>query len=231
MSKTCWQLSANLFQNCFKIQPLLHPRPPNSNSCVHLHRSHTAKLKDHRLSQMGWFSKPRALCPQQGLTVGALAALQLRHLLQNLVLLRKIPRHSCTHVSLGVARLVAVRRLPGDGMCPVEIPGVAGMNGSEQCHMFAWLVIAGGASTEPPDRNSSAGCAGPPTKELHFRGCSLPATTVLVRYLNSDPFPPLIPKGANRNKLPSSSHSLSAHSPQVHWVEAGSNPCYHRSSS
>lgn len=53
-------------QNCFKIQSLLHPRPPNSNSCMHLHCSHTAKFKDHRLGQQGRFSKPRAVCPQQG---------------------------------------------------------------------------------------------------------------------------------------------------------------------
>lgn len=129
-------------QNCFKTQPLLHPRPPNSNSCVHLCRSHTAKLKDHWPGQKGRFSKPRALCPQQGLTGGALAALQLRHPLQNLVLLRKIPRHSRINVSLGVARLRSCQTYPsGD---PRSHTGVAGMNGSHHvCHTRVsrvWVV-------------------------------------------------------------------------------------------
>lgn len=62
------------------------------------------------------------------------------------------------------------------------------------------------------------GCAGP-HQHAAFQG-ALPGTAVLVRRLSFDPFPMLIPTGANRNKLPSSPHSLSAQSPQVDWAEA-----------
>lgn len=111
---------------------------------MHLHRSHTANLKDHRLGQKGRFSKPRALCPQQGLTGGALAALQLRHPLQNLVLLCKIPRHSSINVSLGVARLHSCQTSPcGRWHVPSGDPrshtGVAGMNGSDRVSHL-WMV-------------------------------------------------------------------------------------------
>lgn len=127
-------------QNCFKIQPLLHPRPPNSNACVHLNRFHTAKLKDHQLGQKGQFSKPRGLCPQQGLTGGALAVLQLRHPLQNLVLPCKIPLLSCINVSLGVARLRSCQTSPLGWQVPSGDPcshtGVAGMNCSDR----VWVV-------------------------------------------------------------------------------------------
>lgn len=210
-------------QKCFKIQPLLHPRPPNSNSCMHLHHSHTAKLKDHRLGQKGWFSKPRALCPQQGLTGGALAALQLKHPLQNLMLLRKIPSHSSINVSLGVARLHSCQPSPSGWHVPSGDPcshtGVARMNGSDLCHMFGWLVIAGGASTEAYRQEFLRWVCRASHEGAVLQGV-LPGTAVLVRLLSFDPFPMLIPKGANRNKLPLRPHSLSAHSPQVHWVDA-----------
>lgn len=50
----------------------------------------------------------------------------------------------------------------------------------------------------------------------------LPGTAVLVRVrdLSFDPFPTLILKGANRNKLPFSPHSLRADSPQA-WQLRG----------
>lgn len=98
------------------------------------------------------------------------------------------------------------------------------------CHVCEWLVIAGG------------GFHGSLLEELLRWVCSalhegaafqgvLPGTAalVIVRYLSFDTsaaFTVLILKGANRNKLPLSPQSLSAHSPQVwqlcevDWVEA-----------
>lgn len=81
--------------------------------------------------------QPRALCSQQGVTGGALAALQLR---QNLVLPCKIPRHSCINVSLGVAVLRSCQTSLWGWHVPSGDPrshtGVAGMNGSDR----VWVV-------------------------------------------------------------------------------------------
>lgn len=99
------------------------------------------------------------------------------------------------------------------------------------CHVFEWLLIAG--------EEGGGASAGACREELLRWACSashegaafqgvLPGTAVLVivRDLSFDPFPTLILKGANRNKLPLSPHSLRADSPQVWqlcgvgWVEA-----------
>lgn len=139
--------------------------------------------------------------------------------LQNLVLVHD-PTLFLHYCVLGCGSLRSCQTSPWGWRVPSGDPcshRAAGMNGSERVscvclvshswgslHRAFWQEFLRGVQSLPP-RSCISGAA-----PSHHS----------VRSLPPDPFPTLIPKGANRNKLPSGPYPLNAHSPQVHWVEA-----------